>query len=136
MAEKAPPKRRSAAAVKQEMQATLAEAQKDVAERREAAATPEQRLEERNVARAVEADITRQKEELAREMESTRTQWDAEKSEREADAKDADAAEKKRREREKEEYRYAFAREQQLAKDQFADEKGKIERELAEKKLA
>src|SRR5438067_5594436 len=55
MAEKAPPKRRSAAAVKQEMQATIAEVQKEVQERREAAATPEQRIEERNVARAVEA---------------------------------------------------------------------------------
>src|SRR5437016_4294894 len=55
MAEKAPPRRRSASAVKQEMQATLAEVQKDVQEKREAAATPEQRIEQRNVAQAVEA---------------------------------------------------------------------------------
>src|SRR5437016_83978 len=55
MAEKAPSRRRSASAVKQEMQATLAEVQKDVQERREAAATPEQRIEERNVTQAVAA---------------------------------------------------------------------------------
>jgi hypothetical protein len=55
MAEKAAPRRRSAVAVKQEMQATLAEAQKEVQERREASATPEQRIAERNIAQAVEA---------------------------------------------------------------------------------
>jgi hypothetical protein len=215
MAEKAPPKRRSAAAVKQEMQATIADVQKEVQERREASATPEQRIEERNVAKAVEAadalfaegvlkgvsdlraamgkilgqlsekleaeiekygqvkkaieakekelaeiyeiqksastlaaliesqqrrreefeaEMARRKEELAGEIESTRGQWEAEKSDRDADAKEADAVEKKRREREREEYRYAFAREQQLAKDQFSDEKVKLERALVEKR--
>jgi len=187
MAEKTPPKRRSAVAVKQEMQSTLADVQKDVAERREAATTPEQRIEERNVSKAVEAadalfaegvlkgitdlrstlgkilgqiyeiqksastlaaliesqqrrrdefeaDMAAQKQALTREIESTRQQWESETSDRDAEMKEADAAETKRREREKEEYRYAFAREQQLAKDQFADEKSKAERELAEKR--
>lgn len=43
-AAQSPPRRRSAAAVKQEMQATLADAQKDAQERRETATTPEQRI--------------------------------------------------------------------------------------------
>jgi hypothetical protein len=215
MAEKSPPKRRSAAAVKQEMQATLAEAQKEIQERREAGTKPEDRIEERNVARAVEAadalfaegvvkgvsdlrstlgrllgqlsekleleidkygqvkkaieakekelaeiyeiqksastlaalieaqqrkreefdaDMARRKEELVAEIEQARAEWDKERLSREVEAREADAAEKKRREREKEEYRYVFAREQQLAKDQFADEKARWEREQAAKK--
>lgn len=212
MAEKSPPRRRSAAAVKQEMQATLAEAQKDVQERREAATTPEQRIEERSVAKAVEAadalfaegvvkgvsdlrstlgrilgqlsekleaeidkygqikkaieakekelaeiyeiqksastlaalieaqqrkrdefenEMSRQSEQLTREIEATRSRWDQEKAERETEIRESEAAEKKRREREREEYRYAFAREQQLAKEQFADEASRLEREIA-----
>jgi hypothetical protein len=215
MAEKAAPKKRSAAAVKQEMQATLAEAQKEIQERREAGTKPEDRIEERNVARAVEAadalfaegvvkgvsdlrstlgrllgqlsekleleienygqvkkaieakerelaeiyeiqksastlaaliesqqrkreefdaDMARRKEELIAEIEQARAEWDKERLSREVEAREADAAEKRRREREKEEYRYVFAREQQLAKDQFADEKARWEREQATKK--
>ncbi|MDQ3624861.1 MAG: hypothetical protein M3463_20665, partial [Verrucomicrobiota bacterium] len=189
--------------------------QKDVAERREASATPEQRIEERSIAKAVEsadalfaegvlkgvsdlrstlgkilgqlserleaeidkygqvkkavdakekelaeiyeiqksastlaaliesqqhrreefdAEMARQKEGLAREIETTRAQWEAEKSDRETESKETDAAEKKRREREREEYRYAFAREQQAARDQFTDEKAKYEREFTDRR--
>jgi hypothetical protein len=81
-----------------------------------------------------EAEMTAKREQLAEEIESTRAGWTDEKKRYEAELKERDAAETRRRKREEEEYRYAFAREQQLAKDQFADEKGKIERELADRK--
>lgn len=83
-----------------------------------------------------EADMANRKEELTREIQTLRAEWEKEKKTHEAEIKERDATEAKRREREKEEYRYAFAREQQLAKDQFADEKGKLERETLYKKEA
>jgi hypothetical protein len=81
-----------------------------------------------------EAQMAADKEELTQEIETTRTEWERETKLREAADKERDAAEAKRREREKEEFRYAFAREQQLAKDQFADEKAKVERDWEAKK--
>lgn len=78
-----------------------------------------------------ESEMSRQKEQLTREIEMTRSRWDEEKGEREADIRETEAAEKKRREREREEYRYAFAREQNLAKEQFADTTSRLEREIA-----
>ena len=82
-----------------------------------------------------ENEIAGEREELTREIDETRRLWEQEKAAHEAAVKDRDAAEARRRKREDEEYRYAFAREQQLAKDQFADEKGKMERELARRKV-
>jgi hypothetical protein len=81
-----------------------------------------------------EAEMARRKEELTAEIEQARAEWDRERLGRELEAKEFEAAEKKRREREKEEYRYAFTREQQLARDQFADEKARWEREQVAKK--
>ena len=83
-----------------------------------------------------EADLVSMKQELEREIEQARAEWDREKKQREADAKERDAAEQKRREREKEEYRYAFAREQQQARDQFADETAKAQKDLADRTAA
>jgi hypothetical protein len=80
-----------------------------------------------------EAELAKDKQELAREIDSARAEWDAERKSREAEQKEFTAAEQKRREREREEYRYAFAREQQLAKDKFADEMAKAEKSLAER---
>jgi hypothetical protein len=82
-----------------------------------------------------ELEIAEEREELTREIEETRAQWEQERAGHEAAVKERDAAEARRRKREDEEYRYAFAREQQLARDQFADEKGKMERELARRKV-
>jgi hypothetical protein len=82
----------------------------------------------------LEADYAERKLDLAREIEETRTEWEGQQRQREAEAKERDAAEQKRREREKEEYRYAFAREQQQAKDKFADEMAAAHKELAEQK--
>lgn len=55
MAEKSPPKKKSSTAVKQEVQKTLADMQAEVQERREASMKPEERIEERNVSKAVDA---------------------------------------------------------------------------------
>jgi hypothetical protein len=81
-----------------------------------------------------EAELATERESLTREIETTRIEWEAEKKSRESEIKEQAAAEQKRRDREREEYRYAFAREQQLAKDRFADEMAKAQRELDERK--
>ena len=50
---------------------------------------------------------------------------------REAESKEQQAVDAKRRAREQDEYQYKTTREQQLTRDQFTDEKAKIEREIA-----
>ena len=77
-----------------------------------------------------EQEMAEEKEKLTGEIESIREQWKSEKAERDAQIKEQDAIEAKRRQRQQEEYKYAFEREQQLARDKFEDEKGKM---LAEK---
>ncbi len=76
-----------------------------------------------------EAELAARKEELTQEIETLRTEWEKEKQAHSAETKERDAEERKRREREKEEYLYAFQREQQLAREQFEDEKARLERE-------
>jgi uncharacterized coiled-coil protein SlyX len=78
-----------------------------------------------------EAELAARKEELTREIETLRAEWGKEKKVHEAEIKERDADEQKRRERVKEEYEYAFQREQQLAREQFEDEKARLEREIA-----
>ncbi|HVX86048.1 MAG TPA: hypothetical protein VH253_14795 [Phycisphaerae bacterium] len=85
---------------------------------------------------ALEAELTAERENLEQEIEQTRSLWEQERKQREAEIKERDAAETKRREREKTEYLYAFTREQQQARDAFADQTAKQEKELAEKKAA
>jgi hypothetical protein len=80
-----------------------------------------------------EAELAARKEELTREIETLRAEWEQEKQLHAAEIKERDAAEKKAREREREEYRYAFEREQQLAREQFEDEKARLEGEIAYK---
>lgn len=77
-----------------------------------------------------ETEMAARKEELQGEIEATRFQWQEEKASHSAEAQEWNAAEKKRREREREEYQYAFERERRLARDQFEDEKNKLEAEL------
>ena len=81
-----------------------------------------------------EAELSARKEELTREIETLRTEWVKEKQVHEAEIEGRDADEQKRREREKEEYLYAFQREQQLAREQFEDEKARLEREIANRR--
>jgi len=81
-----------------------------------------------------ESEIASEKDELSREIETTRAEWEKEEKDHEVIAKELDAEEKKRRKREKEEFTYAFEREQQLAKDEFEDEKITLEKEIKLKK--
>lgn len=73
----------------------------------------------------VDEMVTR-KEDLRREIESTREQWKKEKEHYEAATKEHQASEAKDRKRDKEEYEYSFQREKELAKDQFEQEKAKL----------
>lgn len=77
-----------------------------------------------------EAGMARQREELDAEITQTRAQWDTERKAREGELKEQAAIDAKARQRERDEYQYKFTREQQQAKDQFADEKARIERDL------
>ncbi len=77
-----------------------------------------------------EAELAARKEELTQEIETLRAEWEKEKKVHEAEIKERDADERKRDEREKEEYLYAFQREQQLAREQFEDERARLEREI------
>lgn len=81
-----------------------------------------------------EAEMVARKEELERDIQDSRAEWEKERKQHDLEIKERDAAETKRREREKEEYRYGFTREQQVAKDQFEDEKMKLEREILYKR--
>jgi hypothetical protein len=80
-----------------------------------------------------ETELAADKEQLTREIETTRADWETERKTREAEIKEAATAEQKRRDRERDEYRYSFSREQQLAKDKFADEMAKAEKELSDR---
>ena len=77
-----------------------------------------------------ESEMAVMKENLMREIERTRSEWEKEEEQYEMEIKEQNAAEKKKREREKEEFQYAFKREQQLSKDEFEHEKAKLEREI------
>lgn len=81
-----------------------------------------------------EDEMATRKEELARDIQTMRAEWEMEKKRHESEIKDRDAAEQKRREREKEEYLYSFQRDQQVAQDRFQDEKTKLEREIQYKR--
>ena len=214
MAEKSPAKKKSTPSARQQMLETFAETAKQVEERKDADARPEDRLEAKNVRDAVtaadalstdgvvksigelrssvgktlaqlsdrleeevskyvqiqrailakeaelkeiyeiqksastltaliesqhkrkeefETEITAEKEQLTREIETTRLEWETERKAREAEIKEQITTEQKRRQREQDEYRYNFAREQQLAKDKFADEMARAEKDLAER---
>lgn len=76
-----------------------------------------------------ETEMAEQKRELEEEIETTREKWDTERLAHDLEAKERGAAEKKAREREIEEYKYQFEREQQLARERFDYEKGKLERD-------
>jgi len=92
-------------------------------------------LESQNLKRReFELGMAERKEKLNEEIETTRAEWEKEEKDYEAEIKKRDAEEKKRREREKEEFTYNFNREQQLARDEFEDEKLNLEKELQVKK--
>lgn len=84
--------------------------------------------------RDFEIELGQQKEELTREIESARVEWEKERKGHDADLRERDALEKKGREREKEEFTYLFKREQQGARDKLNDEKAGLEKEILAKR--
>ncbi len=83
-----------------------------------------------------EEEMARQRDELKREIDDTRTAWQKERQAHEAELRERESAEKKAREREKEQFDYAFKREQQGVRDKLNDEKATLEKELRLKKEA
>jgi hypothetical protein len=88
-----------------------------------------------------EEEMAEIKEDLTREIETLRLEWEKEKKLHTLEIRERDSSESKQREREKEEYQYALQRERQLARNQFEDEKAgyeeekaRLEKEIAEKK--
>lgn len=99
------------------------------------AATLAALIETQNQKRAeFEIEMTKDREELAAEIQNTRIEWDKERKAHEAELRERDAAEKKARDREKEQFDYAFKRDQQAVRDKLADEKATLEKELKLKK--
>ncbi len=84
--------------------------------------------------REFDNEVVRQKEELTREIEATRADWEKEKKSHELELRERDALEKKAREREKEEFSYFFKRDQQATRDKLNDEKAALEREILGKR--
>ncbi len=82
----------------------------------------------------MQREFRTEKEQLEREIETTRADWDKERKEHEQETKERDGAEQKRRQRELEEYKYSFARQQQLAQDQSSDALATGEKELSQRK--
>jgi len=104
---------------------------KELYEIEKSAATLAALIEAQNQKRQeYESEMAVMKEELMREIEKTRAEWEKEEEKYEMEIKEQNSAEKKKREREKEEFQYTFKREQQLLKDEFEDEKAKLERDI------
>lgn len=83
----------------------------------------------------LEVDLSTTREKLEEEMAAARAEWEREEEEHGTFVAEREAMEKKQREREKEEYKYLTTRDQQQAKDKFADEMAKAHKDLAEQKL-
>lgn len=77
-----------------------------------------------------ETNIAGQREELQREIDAKRAEWDEEKKVHDAETKERDAAEKKVQDRAREDFNYGFKREQQAVKDKLNDEKTALEKEI------
>ncbi len=104
---------------------------RDLYEIERSAATLAALIESQNQKRLeFEAEMALRRQDLDKEIEDVRARWERERKEHEAAWKEMLASEQKKRERDKEEFGYAFAREQQLARDQFEDEKGRLEKEI------
>ena len=85
-----------------------------------------------------ESDMAERKETLTREIEEIKAQWQTEKAQRAAELKELEATEAKKRIREKDDFEYNLQRDRLSAKDAFekektgfAEEKERLEREIA-----
>lgn len=83
---------------------------------------------------ALETEMASRKADLENEIQSMKEEWKEEKARHVQETEEAAQAKEKQRLREKEEYEYEFARQQQLTKNRFEDEKVKLEKELTEKR--
>ena len=81
-----------------------------------------------------ETEMASSKEELNREIQDIRVEWEKERKLYEIRIKERDTEESKRRQREKEEYEYAFKRQQIVAKNVVEDLKAKQDKEIQLKK--
>jgi len=80
--------------------------------------------------KAFEEDLAVRKEELWKEINEKRVEWEREAKRHEAAIRERDEEEQRRRERDRESSDYAFQREQQLLRDQLEDEKERVRKEL------
>ncbi|MFZ5832764.1 MAG: hypothetical protein ACOY3P_21975 [Planctomycetota bacterium] len=84
----------------------------------------------------MQRELEAERAQLQQDIETTRAAWDDEIRLHDQSAQERKAADEKRRQREQDEFKYVFAREQQLARDQFNDEMARQQKELAERKAA
>ena len=82
----------------------------------------------------MQRELEAERSQLQQDIDATRAVWDAEITQHDQEIRERDAVDQKRRQREQDEFKYAFAREQQLARDQFNDEMTRQQKELAERK--
>lgn len=83
---------------------------------------------------ATETELAALRQQLTQEIETTRAAWAVEKAAHDAEIQERSSEEQKRRQREQEEYLYTFQREQQLAREQFEDERARLEREIVSRR--
>ncbi|MGH9339679.1 MAG: hypothetical protein ACRD1R_08855 [Acidobacteriota bacterium] len=74
-------------------------------------------------------------EELQQEIQSTRADWEREQEEHANRIAERNTEEARKRQREKEEFQYEFEREKKLARDQFEDERSRLQKELEAKRV-
>ncbi|MDX9822761.1 MAG: hypothetical protein RBT20_12555 [Syntrophales bacterium] len=77
-----------------------------------------------------EEEMAGKKTLLEQEIETLNRQWAEDKRRRELESKEWSAGEKQRRDREREEFQYDFEREKKLVRNQFEDEKAKLDKEI------
>jgi uncharacterized coiled-coil protein SlyX len=81
-----------------------------------------------------ERDMSERRMQLDEEINAVREAWDREKKEHEEAQKELKTREAKERQREAEEYKYLTERDKMLIKNQFGDEKAKLEKDIAIKR--
>jgi len=123
----------------QAVQRAIEEKEKDLKEVYEiehAAGSLAALIESQNVKKQeYEAALEARKELALNEVQSAREQWDRDKVQWEANLKERQEAEERKRTRDKEEYEYRFKREKQQMQDQLEDERARMDRDLALKRI-
>jgi chromosome segregation ATPase len=81
-----------------------------------------------------ETEFEVRKTQLEDEIRRTRAQWEKETTQHADEIAERNVEEKRRRQREREEFEYEFEKQKRQARDQFEDEKRKVEREIASRR--